>query len=131
MFCFFSPLSLALVNHGKAMMDHEEERSRDPLWEVEQNNTVRFIRERLGLAEDFSEQEINHVIGNVCKLLDVEKLKSAAQKCYSLIYDRTARGERLRGGGARPGERRLPADGAHVAQLYFQYEVTVTLKYFT
>ena len=43
------------------MMDHEEERSRDPLWEVEQNNTVRFIRERLRL--DFTEREINHVIG--------------------------------------------------------------------
>ena len=70
MFCFFSP-SLVLVNHGKAMMDHEEERSCDPLWEVEQNNTVRFIRERLGLAGDFSEQEINHVIGNVCILLVV------------------------------------------------------------
>ena len=63
---------LVLVNHGKAMMDHEEERSRDPLWEVEQNNTVRFIRERLGLAEDFSVEEINHVIGNVCKFLVVE-----------------------------------------------------------
>ena len=46
-------------------MDHEAERSRrDPHhWEVEQNNTVRFIRERLGLREDFTEREINHVVG--------------------------------------------------------------------
>ena len=57
--CFlFSPSSSITE---KAMMDHESERSRDSHWEVEQNNTVRFIRERLGL--DFSEREINHVIG--------------------------------------------------------------------
>ena len=62
MFCF----SPSLVNHpkfAKAMMDHESERSRDFHWEVEQNNTVRFIRERLGLKDDFTEREINHVIG--------------------------------------------------------------------
>ena len=43
------------------MIDHESERSQDFHWEVEQNNTVRFIRERLRL--DFTEREINHVIG--------------------------------------------------------------------
>ena len=46
-------------------MDHaSERRSRDDdHWRMEQNNTVRYLRERLGLAGDFSEAEVDHAIG--------------------------------------------------------------------
>ena len=70
----------------KAMMDHESERSRDFHWELEQNNTVRFIREALRMGADFSEREINHVVG----LLEVNAFEVTARGRGRGVFPLTA-----------------------------------------
>ena len=48
-------------NSLKVMMDHNEEREKDPHWEVCQHNIVNFLLDVCNL--DFTAEEINHVIG--------------------------------------------------------------------
>ena len=47
------------------MVDHVEDRKRqqEVHWQEIQHNVVQFLRKTCGLADRFSEDEINHVLG--------------------------------------------------------------------
>ena len=45
------------------MVDHVQDRRHQAHWEEVQHNVVRYLRDTCQLAQRFSEEEINHVLG--------------------------------------------------------------------
>ena len=47
----------------QAMVDHVQDRQHQAHWEEVQHNVVQYLRDTCQLAQRFSEEEINHVLG--------------------------------------------------------------------
>ncbi len=71
-YCCIAPLRLLLIRDSdpelwsrvKLLMDHDQERRQEEkYWAMFQRNVVDFLRQKVGLAEAFSEEDVCRAIG--------------------------------------------------------------------
>ena len=83
--CRDNPTSLSII---RRMMSHREEQRRRETWPLYHQFLVRMIREDCGLADTFTEEDVEHVSG-VIDVNSIRLLTNGEQELMEALKHRT------------------------------------------